>query len=77
MERKGINPSVKFVFISTWNVSFRTRERNKKEQLFLLQEKIGMKKNVYLYLSKSGTERNNSFSSGNVERIEINTKVFI
>jgi hypothetical protein len=43
----------KFVFLSTWNVSFWTRE--KAEQLFLLQEKIGLKKNIYLYSGKSGT----------------------
>ncbi len=53
------------------------RKRNKKERLFLLQEKIETKKNVYLYSGKSGTKRSVSFCSRNVERIETNTKVFI
>ncbi len=53
------------------------RKRNKKERLFLLQKKIGTKKKVYLYSVENGTKRNVSFCSENVERIEINTKVFI
>jgi hypothetical protein len=39
----------------------------------LLQEKIGIKKNVYLYSGISGTRRNISVCSGNIERREINT----
>jgi hypothetical protein len=66
-----------FLYRLRTNLFMPGRKWNKKERVFLLQKKIGTKKNVSLYSGKSGTKRNVSFRSGNVERIEINSKVFI
>ncbi len=64
VERKGINPSVLLVFISTWNISFCAREKaeqkgmivfasgknwNKKEHLLIFGQKWNEKERFFLF----------------------------